>query len=226
MAWLPTDSDDVVKVACPLALSVPVPSTVAPSLNVTVPVGEAPVTVAVNVTDCSNLLGFSDEVSVTVVCAIVVCGTVVPTVRVADVVFDKPPSAITVTVLFFVPVVVPFTLTEKVQEAPAASVAPERETALLPAVAVIVPPPHDPVRPLGVETTSPAGKLSVNPIPVSDIVLAVGLVIVNVRALVPLREIEEGVKVLEIVGGEGATTVTVAVLLVPNPTRIGIADAP
>jgi hypothetical protein len=81
---------------------------------------------------------------------------------------------------------------------------------------VIVPPPHDPVRPLGVETASPAGKLSVNPIPVSDIVLVAGLVIVKLRALVPLREIAEGVKVLEIVGGEGATTVTVAVLLVPT----------
>lgn len=42
VAWLPAESDDVVKVACPLPLSVPVPSTVAPSLKVTVPVGVAP----------------------------------------------------------------------------------------------------------------------------------------------------------------------------------------
>jgi hypothetical protein len=51
MEWLPTDSDDVVKVACPFAFSGLVPSTVAPSLNVTVPVGEAPVT---DVQNCSG----------------------------------------------------------------------------------------------------------------------------------------------------------------------------
>jgi hypothetical protein len=50
----------------PEALSAPVPSVVAPSLKVTVPVGvpAVEVAVAVNVTDCPNLLGFSDEVRV------------------------------------------------------------------------------------------------------------------------------------------------------------------
>jgi hypothetical protein len=42
------------KVAMPLPLSVAVPSGVAPSKNVTVPVAPAGVTVAVNVTSCPN----------------------------------------------------------------------------------------------------------------------------------------------------------------------------
>ena len=37
--WLPAASVEMVKVATPLASSVPVPSVVVPSLNVTVPVG-------------------------------------------------------------------------------------------------------------------------------------------------------------------------------------------
>ncbi len=64
-----TDSDEDVKVAKP-ELSVPVPIVVAPSLNVTVPVGvtepDTCVTVAVNVTDCPNTDGFVDEVTVVV----------------------------------------------------------------------------------------------------------------------------------------------------------------
>jgi hypothetical protein len=59
--WDPTDKVDVENVAWP-PLSVPVPSVVAPSLNVTVPVGVPlpepdAATVAVNVTDCPNTDG-------------------------------------------------------------------------------------------------------------------------------------------------------------------------
>src|SRR5437773_2095925 len=57
------------KVACP-ALSVPLPSVVAPSLNVTVPVAEVGVTAAVNVTDWTNTDGLSDEATVVVVPAL------------------------------------------------------------------------------------------------------------------------------------------------------------
>ena len=58
-------SEEVMKVACP-AISAPVPSVVAPSLNVTVPVGvPAPgavaVTVAVKVTDWPNTDGLTEE---------------------------------------------------------------------------------------------------------------------------------------------------------------------
>src|SRR4051812_10666023 len=53
MEWDPTASAEVTSVATPPAESVPVPSTVAPSLKVIEPVGvaPAPVTVAVSVTD-------------------------------------------------------------------------------------------------------------------------------------------------------------------------------
>ena len=56
------------KVALPL-MTVPVPNTVAPFLNVTVPVGvplpgATAATVAVNVTDWSNTEGLCDEITV------------------------------------------------------------------------------------------------------------------------------------------------------------------
>ena len=41
IAWLPTASDDVLKVATPLAFRVTVPSDVVPSTKVTLPVGTA-----------------------------------------------------------------------------------------------------------------------------------------------------------------------------------------
>ena len=50
---------------------------------------------------------------------------------------------------------VPVTLTENVQLAPAAKFAPERLIVVEPAIAVIVPPPHEPDKPFGVATTKP-----------------------------------------------------------------------
>ena len=50
--------------------SVPVPSCLPPSEKMTVPVGEFPVIVAVNVTNCPRMLGFGDDVSVNVVVAL------------------------------------------------------------------------------------------------------------------------------------------------------------
>jgi hypothetical protein len=46
---------------------------VAPSLKLTVPLGLAPVTVAVNVTDCPTVDGFCDELRLVVVLAWTVC---------------------------------------------------------------------------------------------------------------------------------------------------------
>src|SRR5438445_497037 len=91
----------------------------------------------------------------------------------AEAVPPVPPS-VEVTlpvVLLLLPAVVPVTSTEKVQDDPAAgdavSVPPDRLMVPLPAVAVIVPLPQEPVT-LGVAaTTSPAGKLSVNATPLS-----------------------------------------------------------
>ena len=59
----PTGKLEIMKVATPVLLSVPVPSTVAPDLKVTVPVGvpAAEVMVAVKVTACPETDGFCDE---------------------------------------------------------------------------------------------------------------------------------------------------------------------
>ena len=65
---MPTASAEVANVALP-ALKLAVPSVAAPSRKVTVPVGvpdpgATALTVAVNVTDCPNTDGFTDEVTV------------------------------------------------------------------------------------------------------------------------------------------------------------------
>src|ERR1700676_4285798 len=87
----PTASVDVVNAALPL-LSVPVPSTVVPSLNVTDPVGVPVVndfTVAVKVTGFPCLEGFSEEVTVLDVAAFVTVS--VSTAEVLPVKFASPP---------------------------------------------------------------------------------------------------------------------------------------
>jgi hypothetical protein len=107
------------------------------------------------------------------------------TVMLAFEVLPVPPSLdVTVTELFFVPDVEPVTFTEKVQLAEAARVAPARLTVEPAAVAVIVPPPQVPVCPLGVETTNPAGRESVNATPVR-LVPEFGFVTVKLRLVLP-----------------------------------------
>src|ERR671926_342487 len=66
MAWLPTASDEVVNVATPPE-STALPSAVAPSVKLTVPLAVDGVTVAVNVTGWPNVDGLDDDVSVVVV---------------------------------------------------------------------------------------------------------------------------------------------------------------
>ncbi len=81
------------------------------------------------------------------------------------------PASVEITalvVLFCAPVLVAVTSTVKVHEALAARVAPDTLTLPDPAAAVIVPPPQLPVKPLGVETVSPAGSVSVKPIPLRE----------------------------------------------------------
>ncbi|GAC1515371.1 MAG: hypothetical protein NVS1B11_32290 [Terriglobales bacterium] len=72
MGWLPTGSEDVLKLAVPVLSRAPVPRAVVPDLKVTVPVGvpETELTVAVNVTNCPNAEGFSDEAIALVVLAL------------------------------------------------------------------------------------------------------------------------------------------------------------
>src|SRR5215471_3045442 len=72
-------------------------------------------------------------------------------------------------VLVSTPIAAPVAFTENVHEAPAASVAPERLMLFDPAMAMMIPPPHEPVSPFGVETTRPAGRVSVNASPVRDV---------------------------------------------------------
>jgi hypothetical protein len=89
--WLPVVSVDVPKVATPLPFRSAVPSVVAPSLNVTVPVGvpAVDVTVAVNVTDCPNVDGFSAEVSAVAVAALLTtCETALDVLILK---FESPP---------------------------------------------------------------------------------------------------------------------------------------
>jgi len=118
-----------------------------------------------------------------------------------------------VTELFFMPAEVPCTLTETVQEALLARVPAERLTEVAPAVAVAVPP-HVLLMPLGVATTKPAGRLSVNANPVSD-KLAFGLEMLKVSDVVPFNGMVDAPKVLVIAGGVATVRFAVAVLPVP-----------
>src|SRR5712671_5751352 len=78
-------------------------------------------------------------------------------------VFPAPAFAeVTVTLLFCTPAAVPSTFTVNM---------------------------HDPVRPLGAETCSPAGKASVNAMPVRGIVFKTGLLIVNASVVEPVSAI-------------------------------------
>src|SRR3979411_797382 len=96
----------------------------------------------------------------------------------------------------------PTTLTEKVQEPPAAIVPPERLTTEKPDTVpvVIVPAPHDPVRPFGVATARPAGSVSPKATPKSATV-ALGLVMVKVRVVVAFRLMLAAPKALAMLGG-------------------------
>src|SRR5258707_945439 len=147
------------------------------------------------------------------------------TVNIAVLLVAPVPPSVELTVpvvLLLLPAVVPVTSTEKVHEEPAAgdavSVPPERLMVLLPANAVIVPLPHEPVT-LGVAaTTTPAGKLSVKATPLSALAVF-GLVMVKLSVLVAFNAMLVGLKALLMVGG--ATTVRLAVLLaVPVPPSV------
>ena len=102
--------------------------------------------------------------------------------------------------MFFVPAVVPVTFTLNVHEPLAARVPPDRLTDPDPAVAVIVPLPHVPASPFGVETTRPAGNVSLKPTPVSA-VPALGLVMVKLSEVDPLSAMLDAPNDLAMAGG-------------------------
>jgi hypothetical protein len=138
------------------------------------------------------------------------------TVKLAAAVLPVPPlvEVTAPVVLLFTPVEVPFTFTENVQEVLDARVAPDRLTELVFCAAVIVPPPHVPVRPFGVATSRPAGSASVKPAPVSATVFEAGLVMVKLRLVLSFTGIEAAPNDLPMVGGP--TTAKVIGLPVPE----------
>ena len=139
----------------------------------------------------------------------------------AEAVPPVPPS-VEVTlpvVLFCVPAAIPVTFTANVQEELAAIVPPLRLITLVPAVAVIVPAPHVPVRPFGVETTRPAGRVSLNPTPVSAVVLLL-FWMVKVRLVEPFSGMLAAPNALIMTGG--ATTVIEALDVLPVPPSVDV----
>src|SRR5581483_7488119 len=82
-------------------------------------------------------------------------------------VFPAPlSSAVTAPVVFVCwPAAVPVTFTPNVHESVAGSVAPDKLIVLVPAVAMMIPPPQLPVETAGVDTTRPAGNASLNATP-------------------------------------------------------------
>src|SRR5258708_18534654 len=132
------------------------------------------------------------------------------TVRIAVLLVAPVPPSVEViapVVLLLLPAVVPVTLAEKVHDEPAAgeavNVPPDRLMVLLPAVAVIVPLPHEPVTFGIAATTTPAGRLSLKPTPLSALAVF-GLVTVKLKVLLPFNATLVGLNDLLTVGG--ATT--------------------
>jgi hypothetical protein len=140
------------------------------------------------------------------------CGV---TLRVAEAVPPVPPFVdVTLPVtLFFAPEVVATTATLTEHEAPGVAIAPPvRETLPEPATAVKVPPQVFVAA--GVPaTTTPAGKASVTPTPVSPTGLDAGFVIVIVSVEGWFRMTVAGEKDFAIVGAESTESVSVAELL-------------
>lgn len=125
------------------------------------------------------------------------------TFRLAEAVLPGPALVdVTVPVVFVrSPPMVPLTVTLNVQELLTPIVAPESVTLLEPAVAVMVPPPQVPFKPLGVARISPGGNESLKPTPVSAAVFAAGFVMVNMSEVVPLMPIFSAPNALLMTGG-------------------------
>src|SRR5205814_10520694 len=90
---------------------------------------------------------------------------------------------------------------------------------LVPYVAVIVPPPQLPTRALGVETTRPAGSVSLKAMLVRVVVVLL-LWMVKVSEVEPFNGIEAAPNALMITGG--ATTVMLAFEVLPVPPSVEV----
>ncbi len=113
------------------------------------------------------------------------------------------------------PPAVPVTFTEKVHELLAANDAPDKLITFVPCVAVIVPPPHVPVSPLGVEIIRPAGKVSLNPIPLSAVIVLL-FWMVKLRLVEPFSGMLAAPKDLIITGGPITLIEALEVFPVPS----------
>src|SRR5689334_1461971 len=143
------------------------------------------------------------------------------TLMLAEAVPPVPPSTeVTLpVVLFCVPAAMPVTFTENVQELLAAIVPPLRLITFVPAVAVIVPAPQVPVRPFGVETTRPAGSVSLKPTPVSAVVVLL-FWMVKVSEVEPFSGIDAAPNALIMTGGP--VTVIEAFDVLPVPASVDV----
>src|SRR5262249_24426047 len=90
-------------------------------------------------------------------------------------------------------------------------------------VAVIVPAPHEPLSPLGVEMIRPAGSVSLNATPVSPTVV-LPLVIVNCKLVDPFSAMLAAPNALLMVGGPTTVTVAFAVLLLPPSVELACTE--
>src|ERR1700733_15873363 len=121
---------------------------------------------------------------------------------------------VTVTLLFFTPAAVPVTLRDMMQEELLGTVPPIRLTIEPPPLAANVPP-HVVLRFWGVDTLSPAGRLSVKAIPVREKGFVTGLLMVKDKFVEPLRAILVGANAFTITGAVATVRFAVAVLPVP-----------
>jgi hypothetical protein len=120
--------------------------------------------------------------------------------------------------LFCIPEATAETLTVKLQVALAASVAPARLTLADPAAAVMVPP-QVPFRPLGVATISPAGIVSVKPIPLKEAPVF-GLESVKVSEVLPFNATLATANALVKAGGWVTAILAEAVLPLPPSVEV------
>jgi multisubunit Na+/H+ antiporter MnhC subunit len=142
------------------------------------------------------------------------------TVMLAEAAGPLPPSLelTALVVLFCTPAAVPVTLTLKVQELLAVSVAPDKLITLVFCVAVMVPLPHEPVSPLGVETIRPAGSVSLKPTPVNATLFPFWTV--KLRLVEPFRGMVAAPNVFVSVGGP--TTEILAFEVFPVPPLVEV----
>jgi hypothetical protein len=140
------------------------------------------------------------------------------TIRVAVLLAAPPPLSVEEIIpLVFVctPAETPVTFTLITQDAFAASIAPDRAIEADPAAAVIVPFAQELVSPLGDEICNPAGKLSENEIPLSEITFADGLVILKASVVDPFNGMVTAPNVAAMDGAVAERRVAEALFPVP-----------